>query len=66
MWLGYIKSLLTRQQQYDDPKFRAFLRRYQWNSLIKGKAKATQELNANQADKWKSLVESQANLSLRR
>ena len=67
MWLGYIKSLLTRQQQYDDPKFRAFLRRYQWNSLIKGKAKATQELNANQADKWKSSkVESQANLSLRR
>ena len=48
MWWGYVKSMLTGQPRYDDPAFRAFLRRYQWACLLKGKARATQALNQQQ------------------
>jgi len=53
MWLGYVKSMLTRQQRLEDPAFRAFLRRYQWACLIHGKEKATEKLNRNCAAFWR-------------
>ena len=34
------------------PAFRKFLRRYQWACLLKGKARATAELNDRQAAQW--------------
>ncbi|MBE9167223.1 glycosyltransferase [Pleurocapsales cyanobacterium LEGE 06147] len=55
MLIGYLKSMLLRHQRYDDLEFRKFLRRYQWNCLLKGKARATQELNRCQAKKWMQL-----------
>lgn len=55
MLIGYLKSMLLRQQRYDDPEFREFVRRYQWNCLLKGKERATQELNRCQAEKWMQL-----------
>jgi hypothetical protein len=44
MWWGYVKSALQRKPRYDDPEFRKFLRSYQWNMLLKGKKKATREV----------------------
>ncbi|MEO1236002.1 MAG: glycosyltransferase family 2 protein [Planctomycetota bacterium] len=41
MWWGYVKAMLAGRPRYDDPAFRRFLRRYQWASLLKGKAAAT-------------------------
>ncbi|HTL28830.1 MAG TPA: glycosyltransferase family A protein [Tepidisphaeraceae bacterium] len=53
LW-GYFRSALTGKQRYDDQEFRRFLRRYQWNSLLKGKARATRELNDQQAGRWRA------------
>jgi glycosyltransferase involved in cell wall biosynthesis len=55
MLIGYLKSMLLREQRYNDLEFRKFLRRYQWNCLLKGKVRATQELNRCQAKKWMQL-----------
>ncbi len=52
MW-GYLKSFIERKPRYADPEFRAFLRKYQWACLIKGKTRATAEVNARQAGVWK-------------
>ncbi len=52
MW-GYIKSWATRKPRYHQPGFRSFLRRYQWACLIKGKTRATAELNETQSAVWK-------------
>jgi hypothetical protein len=42
MWWGYVTSMLQRKPRYSEPAFRKFLRRYQWECLIRGKANATQ------------------------
>ena len=52
MW-GYVKSAATRKPRYGDANFRRFLRRYQWACLLRGKRRATEELNARQARAWK-------------
>jgi glycosyltransferase involved in cell wall biosynthesis len=52
MWWGYVKSMLRRAPRYDDADFRRFLRRYQWRSLIFGKAEATRRLTAAQESVW--------------
>jgi poly-beta-1,6-N-acetyl-D-glucosamine synthase len=39
LW-GWLKSALTGKARYDDPEFRRFLRRYQWQALWRGKAHA--------------------------
>lgn len=43
LW-GWIRSALKGMPRYDEPGFRAFLRRYQWRALVVGKARAIQEL----------------------
>jgi hypothetical protein len=43
MWWGYARAALSREPRYDDPEFRAFLRRYQWAVLRKGRQRATEE-----------------------
>jgi glycosyltransferase involved in cell wall biosynthesis len=53
MW-GYLRSMAQRKPRYGDADFRRFLRKYQWQCLIKGKARATGELNGQQAGKWAS------------
>jgi hypothetical protein len=52
MAVGYFKSMLQRRPRYGDAAFRRFLRKYQWASLLKGKRRATAELNARQAALW--------------
>lgn len=45
LW-GWLKSALKRNPRYGDEKFRKFLRRYQWRSLLVGKKRAAQEAQA--------------------
>lgn len=46
MWWGYVRAALQRQPRYNDPAFRAFLRKYQRACLWHGKARATEALHA--------------------
>lgn len=39
---GYFRSALQREERFDDPAFRAFLRSYQWRALLFGKKKAVE------------------------
>jgi hypothetical protein len=58
---GYLKAMFQRKPRYGDAEFRRFMRRYQWACLIKGKARATEELNARQSAAWRpSTVPAQA------
>ncbi len=43
LW-GWLKSALMRKPRYEDAAFRAFLRRYQWRTLLVGKKRAIEEL----------------------
>lgn len=53
MLKGYFGSMLARRPRYGDEEFRRFLRRYQWECLLVGKARATAALEARQAARWK-------------
>jgi biofilm PGA synthesis N-glycosyltransferase PgaC len=54
MWWGYVRSMLARKPRYGDLAFRHFLNRYQWACLIRGKARATDALNREQASRWQT------------
>lgn len=54
MLYGYFGSMLNGAPRYGGPEFRRFLRRYQWACLLRGKARATAELNARMATRWLS------------
>ena len=51
LW-GYVRSAFQRKPRYGDAAFRKFLRRYQWDCLLRGKAKATADLNRRQLSAW--------------
>ena len=51
LW-GYARSALQRVPRYEEPGFRAFLRRYQYACLRFGKAAATAQLNMRQQAVW--------------
>ena len=51
MW-GYLKSWFTRVPRFEDKELSAFIRKYQWACLLKGKKKATDELNSVQEKVW--------------
>lgn len=53
MLYGYFRSMIQRKPRYGDDAFRRFLRRYQWECLARGKARATAGLNARQAAEWR-------------
>ena len=53
LW-GYLKSMIQRRPRYGDAEFRQFLRSYQWACLLRGKARATRDLNARQASRMAS------------
>ena len=53
MWWGYVFSLFRRAPRYEQPEFRRFLRRYQWDCLLRGKAAATRQLEQRQAAHWR-------------
>jgi hypothetical protein len=48
MLMGYFGAAFRRVPRYDDPEFRRFLRRYQWDCLLRGKHAATRRLD----DTW--------------
>jgi hypothetical protein len=52
MLYGYFGSMLARKPRFGDETFRRFLRKYQRACLLKGKARATEDLNARQAAVW--------------
>jgi glycosyltransferase involved in cell wall biosynthesis len=52
-WWGYARSWVRGKPRYDDPAFRAFLRRYQWDAIIRGKGEATRRVNERQAASWR-------------
>ena len=49
LWLGYMASMLRGKPRYPDPEFRAFLRRYQRESLLLGKRRAIARVENRQA-----------------
>lgn len=53
MFWGYLSSLLKSLPRFDDEELVKFIRRYQWACLLKGKSRATAELNKQQAAVWK-------------
>lgn len=53
MWWGYMKAKLGGGPRYDDAAFRTFLRRYQRQCLLRGKAAATAGVEAQRAAQWK-------------
>lgn len=52
MWWGYVRSMLKREPRFGDATFRRFLRRYQHDCLLHGKAAATARLDQRQAAVW--------------
>jgi glycosyltransferase involved in cell wall biosynthesis len=46
MLRGYFGAMLTRVPRYGDAEFRRFLRRYQWDCLLRGKHAATARAEA--------------------
>jgi len=53
MWWGYMSSAMRRTPRYEDLDFRRFLRRYQLDCLLRGKAAATRRLDERQAALWR-------------
>jgi biofilm PGA synthesis N-glycosyltransferase PgaC len=53
LW-GYFSSALRKKPRYDDPAFRAFLRRYQRDCLRYGKHEATRRLDVAQDEVWRA------------
>jgi len=51
MW-GYVKSVFNGVPKFEDRVLSAFIRKYQWACLFKGKKRATDELNAAQEIVW--------------
>lgn len=53
LW-GYFSNLVKRTPRYGDAAFRRFLRRYQHESLVLGKAEAARRVERRQADVWRA------------
>ncbi len=51
MW-GYLTSWFKRVPRFEDEALSVFIRKYQWACLLKGKRKATDELNRIQLSVW--------------
>jgi len=55
MWWGYVKSMLQGKPRFADKELIKFINKYQWQCLLKGKTKATAELNAQQEPVWQEV-----------
>jgi hypothetical protein len=53
LW-GYFRSAMQRKPRYGDEQFRRFLREYQRKCLLRGKRRATAEINARQKAAWRA------------
>lgn len=52
VWWGYVQSMVKRDKRLPDPELVKFIRKYQWDCLVKGKKKATAQLDEQQAVVW--------------
>ncbi len=52
LW-GFVKSAIQCEERFDDYELSIFVRRYQWECLLKGKERATHALNEAQKAQWK-------------
>jgi len=52
LW-GYIKSMLTRVEQLDDPEMIQLMRQFQWDCLMLGKTNASSKINKARAKYWR-------------
>ena len=52
MWWGYVGSWLRREPRYEDLRFRRFLRRYQWSTMVRGKKRAIARIEREQESVW--------------
>jgi len=52
MWWGFVRSAIQGTSRLEDPDFRKFLRKFQWNCLIKGKKKTIIQINNQQEKFW--------------
>lgn len=52
MLQGYFGAFFRREKQLDDPDLRAFIRAYQRRTLLKGRAQAVAELEADRATQF--------------
>lgn len=50
---GYAHAALSGEKRYGTPAFRAFLRHYQHQCLLRGKRRATERVEAEQAGIWR-------------
>lgn len=59
LW-GWLRAALKGAARHDDAELRRFVRRYQRRALLVGKARATRELEARNAPRWRGAAEPQA------
>lgn len=52
MYWGYLKARLSGQERFEHPGFRAFLRRYHWAILTRGRLGAVTKTEADFADRF--------------
>ena len=51
LW-GFLSSAIQRLDRLEDPAMRRLMNRYQWQCLLKGKRKATEQFNQKRAEYW--------------
>ncbi|HHL22046.1 MAG TPA: glycosyltransferase [Aliiroseovarius sp.] len=49
---GYFGAMLRREKQHGDEELRRFIRDYQWQALLRGKARAVARIEAERATRW--------------
>lgn len=52
IWWGYVQAWIARKPRYDDPEFRRFLRRYQWEAMFLGKSAAAERALRRRESAW--------------
>jgi hypothetical protein len=55
LW-GYVQSFLLQKERLNDPEMINFMRKYQWQCLLKGKGRATLNANEDGESRWKPEV----------
>lgn len=50
--IGYLEALVSGQPRHGDTSFRKLLTRYQWESLVMGKARAARRVEQRRAEFW--------------
>jgi len=65
IWWGYVSSLIRRAPRFEHPGFRRFLRRYQWECLLRGKTAATRRLDERQEALWRASAAGASNAPAR-